>query len=181
MFTEAQKTAYQNMTAPTELRGKVLEMAKVAPAKPVERKRPVRRWMSTAVAACLVLVVGVSALLPRGSDVTLQLDGMPVTETATAFSASTPMTARAIASMCLPVTVETEEDAEISVSHGQLFAEDGTEVSVVGAGATTLYWAISPVDTKEEYTLRVGGEKITCMKLAFDAEENCWTVFAAKE
>lgn len=181
MFTEAQKTAYQNMTAPTELRGKVLEMARTAPAKSVERKLPVRRWMSTAVAACLMLVVGVSALLPRSGDVTLRLDGMPVTETATPFSANTPMTARAIASMCLPVTVETEEDAEISVSYGQLLAEDGTEVSAVSAGATTLYWAISPVDTKEEYTLRVGGAKSTCMKLAFDAEENCWTVFAAKE
>ena len=181
MFTEAQKTAYQNMTAPTELRSKVLEMAKSAPAKPVERKRPVRRWMSTVVAACLVLVVSATMLLDRGSDVALQLDGMPVTETAAAFSASTPMTARAIASMCLPVTVETEEDAEISVSHGQLLAEDGTEVSALSAGTTTLYWAISPVDTNEEYTLRVGGEKITCMTLAFDAEENCWTVFAAKE
>ena len=181
MFTEAQKTAYQNMTAPTELRGKVLEMARTAPAKPAVRKRPVRRWVSTAVAACLVLAVGVTKLLPRGSDVVLQLDGMPVTETAAAFSANTPMTARAIASMCLPVTVETEEDAEISVSYGQLFAENGTEVSAVGAGTTTFYWAISPVDTNEEYTLRVDGEKITCMTLAFDAEENCWTVFAAKE
>ena len=180
MFTEAQKTAYQNMTAPTQLRGKVLEMAKNAPAKPVERKRPVRRWMTTAVAACLVLVASVS-LLPRGGDVTLQLDGMTVTETATAFSANTPMTARAIASMCLPVTVETETDAVLSVSHGQLFVEDGTEVNSVSAGMTTLYWAISPVDTSEEYLLRVSGKKPTLMTLAFDAEENCWTVSAAKE
>lgn len=180
MFTEAQKTAYQNMTAPTELRGKVLEMARSAPAKPAERKQPIRRWMTTAVAACLVLVASVT-LLPRGGDVTLQLDGVTVTETATAFSANTPMTARAIASMCLPVLVKTEEDAEISVSCGQLLAEDGSEVTAVSAGATTLYWAISPVDTNEEYTLRVRGEKITLMTLAFDAEENCWTVSAAKE
>jgi redox-regulated HSP33 family molecular chaperone len=181
MFTEAQKTAYQNMTAPTELRGKVLEMAKAAPAKPAQTKRPVRRWMTTAVAACFVLVVSVSALLPRSGDVTLSLDGMEVTETATAFSASTPMTARAIASMCLPVTVETDEDAKLSVSCGQLLAEDGTEVTAVHAGETTLYWAISPVDTNETYELRLHGDTVTCMTLAFDAEENCWTVFAAKE
>lgn len=181
MFTEEQKTAYQNMTAPAELREKVLEMAKTAPAKPVERKRPARKWMSTAVAACLVVVVGATMLLPRGGNVTLRMDGVEVTETATAFSANMPMTARAIASMCLPVTVETEWDAEISVSCGQVLAEDGTEVSVVSAGETTLYWAISPVDANEEYTLRVCGEKSTCMTLAFDAEENCWTVFAAKE
>ncbi|MBR2482006.1 MAG: hypothetical protein IKB58_04035, partial [Oscillospiraceae bacterium] len=103
MFTEAQKTAYQNMTAPAELRGKVLEMAKAAPAKPAAPKRPVRRWMTTAMAACLVLVVGIASLLPRGGDVTLRMEGMEITETATAFSVNTPMTARAIASMCLPV------------------------------------------------------------------------------
>ncbi|MBR6678020.1 MAG: hypothetical protein IKL23_04760 [Oscillospiraceae bacterium] len=168
------------MTAPAELRGKVLEMARSAPAKSVERKRPIRRWMTTAVAACLILVASVS-LLPQGGNVTLRMDGVEVTEGATAFSANTPMTARAIASMCLPVTVETEEAAELTVSHGQLLAEDGTEVNAVSAGTTTLYWAISPVDTHEEYILRVSGRKITCMTLAFDAEENCWTVSATKE
>ena len=181
MFTEAQKTAYQNMTAPTELRSRVLEMAKAAPAKPSVSKRAVRHWMSAAVAACLVLVIGTSVLLNRDSDVTLLLDGMSVTETAAAFSASTPMTARAIASMCLPVTVETDEDAELSVSCGQLLAEDGAEVTAVHAGETTLYWAISPVDTNETYELRLHGDTVTCMTLAFDAEENCWTAFAAKE
>ena len=180
MFTEAQKTAYQNMTAPAELRGKVLDMARSAPAKPVRSKRPVRRWMSTAVAACLLLVASVS-LLPRGGEVSLQLDGMPVTETATAFSASTPMAARAMASMCLPVTVETEKDADVSVSCGQIMTVDGTEVTTVAAGETTLYWAISPVDTSEEYSLCIYGDTVTRMTLAFDAKENCWTVFAAKE
>ena len=133
-----------------------------------------------AVAACLLLVASVS-LLPRGGEVSLQLDGMPVTETATAFSASTPMAARAIASMCLPVTVETEEDATLTVSCGQIMTADGTEITAVAAGKTTLYWAISPVDTNEEYRLRICGDTVTCMTLAFDAEENCWTVSAAKE
>ena len=180
MFTEVQKTAYQNMTAPAELRGKVLEMARSAPAKPVERKQPIRRWMTTAVAACLILVASVS-LLPQGGNVTLRMDGVEVTERATAFSANTPMTARAIASMCLPVTVETETAAELQVSHGALMAEDGTEVNAVDAGATTLYWAIQNLSTDEEYLLTVQGDDTTLMTLAFDAEENCWTVSATKE
>lgn len=181
MFTEAQKTAYQSMTPPAELREKVLQMAKNAPARPVERKRPIRRWMTTAVAACLVLVVSLGMLTPRHSDVTLRLDGMEVTETAAPFAVNTPMMARALASMCLPVTVETETAAELQVSHGMLMAEDGTEVNAVDVGTTTLYWAIQNLSTEEEYLLTVQGDDTTLMTLAFDAGENCWTVSATKE
>ena len=180
MFSESQKTAYQSVTAPSELREKVLRMAREAPAKEVVGKRPARRWMASAVAACLVLVASVS-FLPRGGDVTLRVDGLSLTETATPISASAPMAARSLASMCLPVTVETEEEAKLLVSHGELLAEKGEAVSTAAPGETTVYWSIGGVDTNERYTLSVCGDKTTVLTLAFDAEEGCWTAFAVKE
>lgn len=173
MFSEAEKREYRALHAPEELRQRVLTMAENAP--PV--RRPVRRrWMVSAMAACLMLVLLTAALLPR-ADLRLTAG-----EPAGAAESGIALLSRAAEPLTVPVTVETSGSAVLTVSAGLLRSADtGEEVRQID-GAAALLWELDAPEKTERYTLTAdcGGER-TVLTLAFDAAEGRWTVSAAKE
>ena len=184
MFREAEKREYRQITAPAELRERVLNMAKEAPQQP--KKKPARRWMGTAVAACFALVMMVSTLLPsRGIE--FCMDGAVISESAVSFGENTSgiALARAANVLSVPLTVKTGAETTLTPSRGVLRnSHDADTVCIVGVidGTTDLIWEIEAVDPAESYTLCAeSGEESSVLTLAFDADANCWTVCAAQE
>lgn len=178
MFTEAQKSAYRAVTAPPSLRERVLDMATEAPQP---KKRPARRWMGAAVAACLVLVM-TSALMPKhGTEILV--GGNAVGNEPVAVERSGIALARAAETLVVPLTVKTHEDVALVPEHGVLRSGDTMIAARCEINSPAeLTWEIENPDTAERYELRMTcGDEVTVLTLAFDAAENCWTVFAAQE
>ncbi len=179
MFSEAQKSAYRAVTAPESLRERVLD---IAADRPRPKKKPAGRWLAAAIAACLMLVMS-SALLPKGGTEILTggaaIGGEPV-----ALSESGGVAlARAAEPLQVPLAVNPRGEVTLTPEDGVLRSGD----TLIAAGTTIdapaeLIWEIERPDTAETYVLRVdGGAGSSALTLAFDAAENCWTVFAAQE
>lgn len=174
MFTEAEKREYQSIRAPESLRERVLAQSE-APRAEKPRAVPRRRWLAPAMAACLMLALLVTALLPR-ADLTVS-----VGEALSGGESGIAMMSRAAAPLRLPVTVTTGGEATLSVSRGRLCDEAGESIDRV-MGGQSLFWEIDDPDEAERYTLtaRCGGESLT-LTLAFDAADGRWTAHAAEE
>lgn len=178
MFSEAQKSAYRAVTAPESLRERVLDMATDMPQK----KKPAGRWLTTAVAACLVLVMS-SALLPKGGTEIL-VGGTAVGDAPVAVDGNSGVAlARAVETLRVPLTVKTKKEMTLTPEDGVLrSAEALIAVNAVIDSREELFWEIENPDTAETYVLHVdSGDGSSALTLAFDAAENCWTVFAAQE
>ena len=180
MFSETQKTAYHSVKAPDALRSRVLDMADETPRR---RKRPAYRRMTAAAAACLMLVMLMTALLPK-SGAEILTGGSTIGSEPVAVSENGGIAlARAAETLSLPLTVKPHGRASLTLSHGVLRSGD----TIIAArceidSPAELIWEIEAPDTAETYELRIDcGEERSVLTLAFDAEENCWTVFAAEE
>lgn len=175
MFSEAEKREYRAIRAPEGLRQRVLDMADTAAAAPVKRRS--RRWMPTAVAACLVLTLLAAVLLPRAD---LAVTAGPVG--GSADESGVAALARAAEPLTVPVTVTTRGETALAVSDGRLLrAETGEEVTGTD-GAADLLWEIDAPHEEMRYTLTAcrGDERVT-LTLAFDTAEGRWTACAAEE
>lgn len=172
MFTEAEKATYRAVKAPEELRQRVLDMADTAP---VTRRRPMRRFVGGAMAACLMLALLIATLLPR-ADLSVS-----VGEATAGGESGIAVLSRAAAPLRLPVTVTTRGETALSVSRGRLCGETGESVDSV-TGPESLFWEIDDPDETERYTLtaRCGEESLT-LTLAFDTAAGRWTARAAEE
>lgn len=180
MFSEAQKSAYRAVSAPETLRSRVLDMAMDAPQP---KKRPVRRWMTAAVAACFVLVMLSSALLPKNGTEILVGGAALGSEPIAVEESDGVALARAVETLGVPLTVKPHGKAVIELSHGVLNSggtviADRCEID----SPAELIWEIESPDPAKTYVLRVDcGEDRSVLTLAFDAAENRWTVFSAQE
>ena len=173
MFNEKQTNAYKNITAPMELRERVLNAEKQPTVSGKTSSLKVIRNITT-LAACVCLIVAVGFGLNSNKSFTVSMNGTGLTQEATPLN-----TARASYSVAaanekeileIPLEITLEGESDITANGGTILnsSEDNGKMSVV--------WQIN-ADREETYTLEIKSEKDSCtVMLIFNNAENLWKI-----
>ena len=185
MFDERALNAYRSVTAPPELRDKVLSQAKSKKTIPFNNKKKTTRMVRqiSAAAACLVLLAGVWTM-GRGNGDTAEMNVNAVVVTETADQGAIRMATEE------PVTVKLEIscEAELNCEAGELLVQGKDDITPVECGQTcraeknaVVLWQIPDADAAEAYELTLSGENNSVsVTLLYDTARNCWTVSYAE-
>ena len=156
MFTEQQRSVYQSIQAPPELREKILGKKKT--------NRKIPAYIVTAVAACLVLAMGIGMFLP-GGDIGVICNGQKLENSIVYYDLATAYETRGATQISVPVELELSEKSEISVTKGSLIRE-GEDVGehLTAASKVSLMWQLPR------------GEENFCCEMTVTGEEEVTTI-----
>ena len=181
MFSENQIKEYKSISAPEELRQKVLSMKKA------EKKQAfkVRNIGIYAAAACLVLVLSLSGIFGNG-DISASLNGKPLGDEAVSVQSDSSIAmldARSLDELSVDIEIETGKNAEIEVSDGSIQISD-TETGEVSEntsfkGKKIVRWSIPNADESRAYEMTVTFKngKTETITLEYDRDAMCWTAY----
>ena len=147
MFSEEQVEAYKNITAPEEMRSRVLNSVGTQKKK---SRSAVYRYAG--LAACLVLIIALSLVFTSQGGVTIYSDGQVITEDGVpVYSAVSAMSARGM----FGIELEAELDGKtvISASEGNVYINGQLAEGKIDAEMVAIVWDIVPTDTEKIYVL----------------------------
>lgn len=166
MFQEQQRMTYQSIRAPEELREKIM-----AKKKPAQKRLPM--YLTTALAACLVLAIGIGIFFPGGNAPQIAINGQQLKDTIVYYDVVTASDMRSAPVLAVPVDLELSEESQISVSCGNLVWEGETPVDQLTASEdVSLIWQL-PKDEQPvtcEMTIKTGST-VTTLTLQYDQSE----------
>ncbi len=182
MFDLQQVNAYRSVEAPEELRERVLTEANKTKAP--RRSGPFAA--AAALAACLLLVLGLSRLGSGPADLILM--GEPLREgRAVVLEEGSGMPQDAVAysrqvmpNQLLPVELELtlKKETTLEVSGGTASVlQDGEEQEdwTALAGNITVFWEIDPTQREQTYQLTMhGGDTCRSVTLSYEEDEGGW-------
>ena len=185
MFNQKEIQAYRAISAPSDLRDKVLSSCAEQPLRKKD-SRFYMKWVSS-IAACFALVAVLSVFAAgEYGHVSVSLSGGElVKERAVVYvpeDGVQPLSMqRELAETVIPISLDGH--AEISVSDGimNVIRSDTNEILYTGTeysmdGKTLVHWTVCADDTARVYEMTVRGifdtEKII---LAYDESDNVWT------
>lgn len=188
MFDEKEIKAYREISAPANLRERVLS----SPADiPLARRNfsGMLRMVSSA-AACLVLVIVLSVFaVGNFGDVSVSISGenllpessAPVyPEHGVAPLSAQPKGKSITPSVSFPIALSLSGKTEISVSDGELKSEDGAVSfgTVLTADDDILiHWFINPDDTENAFVMTLRGAlKSETLTLSYNESTDTWTL-----
>ncbi len=194
MFDSKEIEAYRAISAPADLRQKVLSSC-TEEMKPARNFSRMIRTVST-LAACLVLVTCFSVMaLGNFFEADAFISGEMITEEATVFAEEEAMPlsldARTLSHVDVPMTLEMRGKTEITVSDGVLLILDDTTDEVletVSSGTayktdktTALIWTISADAEQKSFEMTIKSlfntEVIT---LTYEETLGEWLIFKTK-
>ncbi len=186
MFNQKEIEAYRSVSAPVDLRDKILSSgADMAP-----KKRTPREYMrrASSIAACFVLVA-VLTVFAAGSfgNVSVSLSGSELYEDKSMTyvsngGAQSISVHRERTETTIPLAFDGH--AELSVSNGvmKIVSEETQEVLYTGTdysidGKTLVHWVVYADDTAQTFEMTVRGTfKTEKIILTYHVSENEWTV-----
>lgn len=162
MFQEQERMAYQSIHAPEALRQKVMA------------KKPVRHlpmYLTTALAACLALVIGLGFLF-RGGEPGISVNGQTLKDSIVYYDLSVA-DLRSAPVLTVPVDLELSGESEISVSHGSLIREGESPVSrLTASDDLSLSWQISKTEEIPICEMTITqGKDVTTITLEYNQSE----------
>ena len=165
---------YRKIKAPSELKTRIMLDCETASRKSVRaiggayQNRQMIRTLS-ALAACLVLAVGIFSVTRMGSSpVTLSYCGMELTEEHTAVGGTAMMRLLPdeTTPLGVPLEIETRKTTKITVSGGCLYREGDNGEDPVSCGTTveieentTIWWAVENTTAQYELTVNADGKE----------------------
>lgn len=165
MFREQERMAYQSIRAPRELREKI--MAKKKPAK----RLPV--YLTTALAACLVLAIGLSFFLPGGNAPGITINGQQLKDTIVYYDVSPASDMRNIPVLTVPVDLEISDESDICVSCGTLVREGEDPVTMLTVSENiSLVWQLPKTEQMPICEMTItAGSTVTTLTLQYNQSE----------
>ena len=161
MFTEQQRNAYQSIQAPPELREKILGKKKT--------KRHVPVYLGTALAACLILAIGIGFFLPNGEPGII-CNGQRLESTIVYYDLAPVSEMRSVSVLSIPVDLELSGKSEISVTQGCLIREDenvGTKLTA--SSDLSLIWQLPKSEEISDCEMTITQEKdVTAITLNYE-------------
>lgn len=161
MFTEQQRNAYRSIQAPPELREKILGKKKA--------KRHFPAYLGSALAACLVIAVGIGLFLPGGEPGIL-CNGQRLENSIVYYDVAPASEMRSASVLSVPVDLELSEESEISVNAGCLIrAGENVGSHLSAASDISLTWQLSK--TKEIFPCEMtitSEEDVTTITLNYE-------------
>ncbi|MBR4869259.1 MAG: hypothetical protein IKU12_00590, partial [Oscillospiraceae bacterium] len=186
MFDERAVSAYRSITAPSELKEKVMAAQKSAKTAEEQKKRKTLRLTRqlSAAAACLVLMVGVWSM-------TREQGSLESGIRAEVVDYETPGMVRMaeIGPVTVKLNVEFPEGAQLSCREGELLVQGEEDLTLISRGSAwrvdgdaLVLWQVPAFDTAQTFELTVDAEtgSVTVV-LSYDTAENCWAVSFAEE
>ena len=189
MFDEKEIEAYRSISAPADLRERVLSSCAERPQERRSFSAMVR--MTASAAACLLLVVvlsvftvgnfgGVSvsvsgeSLLPEGSASVYPEHGVAPLSAQPTGKSITP-------SVSFPIALALSEKTDISVSGGEMkMTTDGAVsfgTALAADGQVLIDWYINPDDTENAFVMTLRGAlKSETLTLAYNEMTDRWTI-----
>lgn len=181
MFNEKQTNAYKNITAPMELRERVLHAEKQPTVSGKTSSLKVIRNLTT-LAACVCLIVAVSLSFNTNKSLTVSMNGTSLSQEAKPLSVTRASYSVAAAdekeTLEIPLELTLTGSTEISVSDGVILNSSYEEYSEQSFNEenTDIIWKIN-ADREKTYTLEIESEKDSCtVMLIFNNAENSWTI-----
>ncbi len=191
MFDQKEVEAYRKITAPADLRERVLSSYADIPSAGWNPYSMLR--MASSVAACLVLVIVLSVFtIGRIGDASVSVSGETLLPECSASVQPeygvAPLSVQQIAksmtlSVSLPITLTLSEETVISVSDGTLcMTGDDQETVSLGSSFTadgniTLNWCLESDGTKNAFVMTLRGTlKSETLILAYDDLSGDWTL-----
>ena len=174
MFSEEEIKAYKSVKAPGVLREKVLSSREKTSQKPLISSRKL-----SLVAACLIAVVGIG-FTGRYAGHTPEIyfenvalkNGASVEE-----SGSVSVFSRMAPVLSVPLSLETESTAEISVSVGVVKTIDGNPTVKIPEGREDVIWEVPLPDPEKTYEMEVKEKnKRLRICLEYQKETNTWVI-----
>jgi len=171
MFSEKEIEAYKSKRAPKKLEFMVKDSLR-------EERKP-KRWMkvfiasASAVAACLVCVLIISALMGNPqADITM--NGQRLEGSLLFYDISPAIDMRSSPNFSIPMEIDPKGEAEITVSYGAIVLSDGTsEKKLELSEKTGLCWEIERDKSLPDCILTIDtGDSITKITLTYDYENN---------
>ncbi len=168
MFSEKQINAYKNISAPNELRSKVMS------ASAGKKRFSIMHTVSAvaAVAACFALIAAV-VLTMQSPTPEIVCNGQVLEESVLFYDISPASDMRASPVFSVPFEFILGSDTNISVSYGRMILSDGT--SVDGAelcGDVSLWWEIPRSEDIPTCEMELTVDNcITVITLTFDNAE----------
>ncbi len=202
MFDEKAIESYKQVTAPPELKNRVMKSYQTGHAK----SNNIRLYKSLSlVAACLVLVFAVSVFAGRdGGRIPVTMNGTTISETPMAISMAGPMTALADGSedtgimtasfgramqpqVSIPLVLECTSETKIAVSDGemQVFDVNTGELLFAGSeyiaeGTVSLQWNVEAGESAEEgapYLYMTAKGKTQTLQLQYEETDGVWMIY----
>lgn len=193
MFDEKETRAYRSISAPADLRERVLSSN--AGALSARRNFSGMLRMASSAAACLVLVIVLSVFtVGNFGDVSVSVSGETLLPESSASvypeHGVAPLRAQPTEksmdpSVSFPIALTFSEKTEISVSEGEMKMTTDGEVSfgtvLTADGYTLIEWYINPDDTENAFVMTLRGAlKSETLTLAYDGTADIWTVLREK-
>jgi len=194
MFDKNTVDAYKNITAPDELKEKV--MASCSSDGTSEKRSFFGNMrMYATLAACFVLIVVFSAFaVGNFGDLSVSVSGRTLSSQPVVLSESgiTPITystePRMASRTTVPVELKTGRETDISVSGGLMKicdAKSGKEL-YTGTEFTAhadllIYWSVTAENENPHFEMTIDGQKNSCILLLdFDENTKEWTICRKK-
>ncbi len=191
MFDEKEIEAYRSISAPSDLRERVL--SSYVAEKPVKRNFSGTIRMVSNLAACLILVIALSVFaVGNFGDVSVSVSGQEILpDSAVSIHAeeivaplSVQQTEKSVTpSVAFPILLNLSEKTEISVSDGELQTTNDADGSMTSCtaltadGETLIYWSIDPGAQEKAFVLTLRSAlKSETIILSYDEIGNVWTI-----
>lgn len=165
MFREQERMVYQSIRAPEELREKIMA-----------KKKPVKRlpmYLTTALAACLVLAIGIGIFFPGGNAPGIAINGQQLKDTIVYYDVASASDMRSTPALTVPVDLELSEESEISVSCGNLVREGENPVNQLTASEdVSLIWKVPKTEQPVTCEMTITtGSTVTTLTLQYNQTE----------
>ena len=181
MFDERAVSAYRSITAPSDLKEKVLAQQKSAKAVKEQQKRKKLRLTRqlSAAAACLVLMVGAWSM-------TREQDGLEsgIHATVLADEAQGMVRMAGVDPVTVELNMDFPEGALFTCRDGELLVQGEDDITPVSRGnawrtegKALVLWQVPAFDTAQTFELTVDAEtESVTVVLSYDTEKDCWAV-----
>lgn len=176
MFPKKELDAYQSIKAPDTLYRKIQEASE---GQKRTSRLPAIRLIGT-MAACLVLIVAVIGFFPRKGSPEIILNGQRLESSAFFYDISPASEIRSSPVFSVPLEIDLQGEATLTVSYGQMIAEDHEASSVLTAdGPISLWWEFPRGEELPLCEMEIQTEEsITLITLTYDHAEK--TITATK-
>jgi len=175
VFSDKERESWQNIKAPTSLLEKC---AKGLDEAPVTKKTGFKKMLMPLVAACFAVVIAVVFMMSGGSDTRIFIGETELlSNTVTLPLASEPMMLSRTAESSIVLTLDIEDEAEISTADGYFSlievgnANADNLTSYKTTGKALVRWTYPVPNDKDSVSLNVKtGKELQTVKVLHDAE-----------
>lgn len=167
MFSEEQIKQYRNITAPQEMRDRVLNSTKKQ-----RKAKPAKIYEFAGFAACLAVIVAVSLVLGSFGGTTVAINGQVLTDKPAVLPVTAAAASARVASG-ITLNADLGSSSTITVSEGQVYVFDSKTGLQLDRHTfnkeVTIIWDILPTDTETSYTLTIENSRgVTEVSLLFN-------------